>query len=217
MDWFSDTARAFGANPATVKFPLFIPEAARIRANELLRQSGIDPEKPYAVMNAATGNNVRRWGAERFAESVVKFSQRFGLPSVLIGSEKDAALNQEIVRLASNQAQSRHAAVDLAGKTGLKELAALLERCAFTFAATPARRISRRRSAFLSSVFMARPTRNTRGRMVNWKMYWRIGRYAARIAAASGVVFFATAIAWKWPRASPRFRQTMSCKKWSEF
>ena len=131
VDWFLDAARAFGANPETVKFPLFIPDAARTRAKELLRQNGIDPEKPYAALNAATGNQVRRWGAERFAETIVELRRRYDLPSVLIGSEKDAALNQEIIALASNQAGSNAAApLDLAGKTNLKELAALLDACA---------------------------------------------------------------------------------------
>ncbi len=131
VDWFLDVARAFGANPAAVKFPLTIPGAARARAKELLRQAGMDPAKPYAVLNAATGNQVRRWGAERFAEIVVKSGQRHNLPSALIGSEKDAALNREILGLAAQSAGvSGLNATDLAGKTGLKELAALLESCA---------------------------------------------------------------------------------------
>ena len=131
VDWYLDVARAFGANPAVVKFPLTIPDAARSRAKELLRAGGMEPEQPYAVLNAATGNQVRRWDAERFAETIVQTGKRFGLPSVLIGSEKDAALNQEISRLASKQAGGNDfAPLDLAGKTNLKELAALLDDCA---------------------------------------------------------------------------------------
>ena len=131
VDWFLDAARAFGANPETVKFPLFIPDAARLKTQRLLRDSGVEPEKPYAVLNAATGNQVRRWGAERFAETVVQLSRKFDLPTVLIGSEKDAALNRKILGLAAKQAGTNAgAAIDLAGKTNLKELAALLDGCA---------------------------------------------------------------------------------------
>ena len=131
VDWFLDVARAFGANPEVVKFPLFIPDAAQAKVRELLRQNGVDPEKPYAVLNAATGNQVRRWGAERFAETSVELRRKYDLPCVLIGSVKDAALNQEIIALASNHENRNDVSpVDLAGKTNLKELAALLDGCA---------------------------------------------------------------------------------------
>ena len=131
VDWFLDAARAFGASPETAQFPLHIPDAAQTRAKELLRQAGLDPEKPYAVINAATGNQVRRWSAERFAETIVQLGRSHHLPSVLIGSDKDAALNREIIALASKQSGSSGAAwIDLAGKTNLKELAALLDHCA---------------------------------------------------------------------------------------
>ena len=131
VDWFLDTARTFGANTDTIRFPLHIPDAARLRASALLCEIGIQAEKPYAVLNAATGNQVRRWSAECYAETALQLAQQYRIPSVLSGSAKDAGLNQEILRMALNQWPAEVPfAVDLAGRTSVKELAAILDRCA---------------------------------------------------------------------------------------
>ena len=128
VEWFLDVARTFGANTGAVHFPLHLPDAARSRATVLLCESGIDANKPFAVLNAATGNQVRRWGAERYAETAVLLAQQFRIPSVLIGSAKDTGLNQEILGLALNQWPADVPfAVDLAGQTSVKELAVILD------------------------------------------------------------------------------------------
>ncbi|HLK59626.1 MAG TPA: glycosyltransferase family 9 protein [Chthonomonadaceae bacterium] len=133
VDWFLDVARAFGAEPGRVRFPLHVPAEAQERAITLLDAGGIAPETPFAVLNPAVGNETRRWGAARYAELAVGLAREFGLPSVLIGSGKDMALNEE-VRTLAQQGDGWPAPVamplNLAGQTNLKELAAVLERCA---------------------------------------------------------------------------------------
>lgn len=124
VDWFLDVARTLGAEPMTVRFPLAIPEASRAQAAALLRSVGIAPPARYAVLNPATGDHNRRWGARAYAELAVALAERHGLPSVLIGSGKDRTLCAEILALAGE----RHPApVSLAGQTDLKQLAAVLE------------------------------------------------------------------------------------------
>jgi lipopolysaccharide heptosyltransferase I len=137
VDWFLDVVRAFGAEPERVRFPLHIPDAARQRARELLCRGGIGPEAPFAVLNPATGDQVRRWGAERYAQVAAELAKRHGLPSVLVGSGKDVALCEEVRAAALSGVENGHAPcahvpapLNLAGQTSLKELAALLERSA---------------------------------------------------------------------------------------
>ncbi len=132
-DWFLDVARAFGAISEPVKFPLHVPEEARDRVRGLLEAEGIACGSPFAVLNPAVGDQTRRWGAERYAEVALELAKRFGMPSVLIGSGKDAAICDE-VRTLAEQSESWPAKVvaplSLAGQTDLKELAAVLAGCA---------------------------------------------------------------------------------------
>jgi heptosyltransferase-1 len=132
VDWFLDVGRAFGAEPKRVTFPLHVPEAARSHVHALLLTGGIDPAKPYAVLNPAVGDQTRRWGAPRYAELARGLAQRFGLPSVLIGSGKDAVICEEVRTLALEGVPWPAEVlppVSLAGQTSLKELAAVLEGC----------------------------------------------------------------------------------------
>jgi len=133
VDWFLDVGRAFGADPKRVTFPLAIPEAAQSKVKGLLAAGGVDPTKPYAVLNAAVGDQTRRWGAQRYAELAQGLAKRFDLPSVLIGSGKDAPICEEVRTL--TQADGTWptevmAPLSLAGQTNLKELAAVLKGCA---------------------------------------------------------------------------------------
>ncbi len=132
VDWFLDVARAFGAEPECVTFPLHVPEEARSRVRGLLADKGLPAGTAYAVLNPAVGDQTRRWGAERYAELAHGLATRLGLPSVLIGSGKDAGICEE-VRALTGQREDWPAAVilplSLAGLTNLKELAAVLEGC----------------------------------------------------------------------------------------
>ncbi|HLV81233.1 MAG TPA: glycosyltransferase family 9 protein [Chthonomonadaceae bacterium] len=133
VERFLDVARALGANPDCIRFPFAIPDSARAHAEALLCAGGLSPESPFAVLNPATGNQVRRWGAARYAHLAGLLAEAFQLPCVLIGSEKDVALCEEIrarAQPARLESGGIPAPLNLAGQTGLKELAALLERCA---------------------------------------------------------------------------------------
>ncbi len=132
VDWFLDVGRALGADPTRVSFPICVPDAARGRVRTLLLEGGINPAKPYAVLNPAVGDQTRRWGAPRYAELAKELARRFQLPSVLIGSGKDAAICTEVRTLAlegSDWPSDVTAPFSLAGQTSLKELAAVLEGC----------------------------------------------------------------------------------------
>ena len=131
VDRFLDVVRGLGASPSTVRFPFHIPDAARARVSGLLEAGGIGAGAPYIVINPAVGSETRRWGASRFAECVHRLGKEFGLRTVLIGSKKDIGICEEVANT-SQVATLPEACrtLNLAGQTDLKELAAVLERCA---------------------------------------------------------------------------------------
>ena len=140
VDWFLDVARALGAEPHAIHFPLHIPDAAREYITALLRKGGIDPTKPYAVLNQAAGDQARRWTEAGFAQVAWQLALHYNMPSVLVGVTSDQQPNAAIIaqyrELAntsnnvSNILSNVSEPLDLAGQTNLKQLFALINGCA---------------------------------------------------------------------------------------
>lgn len=128
VEWFLDVARALGAEPSPVQFPLLTPPESFTQAQELLCGSGLKAESPFVVMNPATGDKMRRWGTEPYARLILLLAERHHLPTVLIGSRKDIPLCEAILRRVETQTLPSGVASPLllAGKTDLKTLSALL-------------------------------------------------------------------------------------------
>lgn len=148
VDWFLDVARALGVEQPVVRFALNIPERSREEVQELLASVGGYPHQGYAVLNRAAGDSARRWTVEGFGELAWILATRYGLRSILVGVEKDREANQAIIAvynklksqsldsqsLESQKDESGSALwlaepVDLAGRTDLKQLFALIEKC----------------------------------------------------------------------------------------
>ena len=75
----------------------------------------------YIVMAPSAGKDANRWPAEKFGQ----LAARLPLPTMIISSQADAALAAEV----ENAAQGN--AVSLAGRTGLKELIAVIKNASF--------------------------------------------------------------------------------------
>jgi heptosyltransferase-1 len=134
VDMFLDVVRALGVEPEGVRFPLDIPETARQRVAEHLCKGGIEPDRPYVVLNQAAGNLPRRWGAERYVQLAAALAQQHRLPCVLVGTRSEALTCEQIrteviAAQGGDEAKGVLAPLNLAGKTTLKELAALLDGC----------------------------------------------------------------------------------------
>lgn len=93
-----------------------ITDADRDAARALLPQR----DAPCALLVPSTRWETKRWPAERFGQLASKLRATHGLSGVLVGGADDAPLG----RRAANA--SNGAAVDLCGKTTLRELAALV-------------------------------------------------------------------------------------------
>jgi len=80
-------------------------------------------DEPFAVLLPATHWQTKRWPIEHFAALVEPLQKRFGLRSVVSGGPADVSLASAIP-----------GALNLAGKTNLRQLVALLERASLVIA-----------------------------------------------------------------------------------
>lgn len=98
--------------------------AERDAARRLLAEAGLKAKQPLLAVNAGTSATrvQKRWPAEHFAAALDALAD---VPSVLIGAgAEEAAIAERILSLAG-----RTRPINLVGRTGIKELAALLEQC----------------------------------------------------------------------------------------
>jgi ADP-heptose:LPS heptosyltransferase len=101
----------------------FVPDAARRRVADLLRENGIGQNDPLLVVNPAATRDINRWPPDRFADFLTRFAaERPDTRVALSGGKGDVDLVRGI---ADNTAAP---VLNLAGKVNVKELGALLER-----------------------------------------------------------------------------------------
>jgi heptosyltransferase I len=110
-------AQALGCDTCDPSFP-FPPLDL---APELARQLPTE----YAVIAPSAGTLVKRWPAANFGY----LASKLPLPSIIVGTKSDSALADEIVALSHGRS------VSLAGKTNLKELAAIIKGAKFLICA----------------------------------------------------------------------------------
>lgn len=111
-------AEFLGLGREPVEFVFATDDADRAHIAGLLPD-----ERPIAVLLPATNWETKRWPIENFAALIEPLGTRFGLQAVLAGGP-DAAV----------MASSLPGVIDLAGKTTLRQLTALLERAALVIA-----------------------------------------------------------------------------------
>ncbi|MFO0972783.1 MAG: lipopolysaccharide heptosyltransferase II [Phycisphaerae bacterium] len=111
-----------GAAPTAADLALSPSEAARAAAGDLLADAGVAPDEPFVALAPATRWETKNWPAERFAALAREVHARLGLRSVLIGSPDERPILDAVHRGAGD------AAVDLAGRTPLTTLPAVIER-----------------------------------------------------------------------------------------
>jgi ADP-heptose:LPS heptosyltransferase len=101
-----------------LEFPIF--EADRHELSNILYTERISHDS-YIVVHPGASNCDKCWPVERFAAAADRFAQR-GYQVVLTGSKEEAHLTAAVRTLMN------HPAIDLAGKTSLGALGALIEK-----------------------------------------------------------------------------------------
>jgi heptosyltransferase-1 len=119
---YLDVAYFLGAEPGEARFPFHIPAQEEMSVVSMLCEAGLEARVPYAAINPSSAQALKKWGTEQYAALVDALQHRLGLPSVLVTTDLAAADRV--------QSAARTRFVNLAGRTNLKQLAAVLQRCA---------------------------------------------------------------------------------------
>ena len=119
VDYYLKVIEAAGAPDLRVEFVLPQDAAAADSARRLLREHDIGPEK-YVVFVPGSTDADKCWPVERFAALAQKISSRFSVPIVATGMASEASFIDRLSSLANVPV------INLAGRTSLKELTALL-------------------------------------------------------------------------------------------
>jgi len=113
--------KAIGVESEEIVFDLPVTNEQREKIGQLLAAEGIDPARPLVAINPMTTWATKHWRNERFARVADQLHDR-GMAVVFSGGPQDVRGIEDIRAAMIGKAAS------LAGKTTLKELAALYER-----------------------------------------------------------------------------------------
>lgn len=101
-----------------------VSEDEKNEAKELLEKNGVLPgEKLVAISPGATFGRAKRWPAEYFAALADELTERYSVRILVFGTRRD----KEVAAQVCGNMQGR--VLDLAGKTSLRQLGALLSMC----------------------------------------------------------------------------------------
>ncbi len=114
IDRYLLLAQYIGCDISEITYPLPpLPDLSQLLQDTL--------PKHFCILAPSAGKEANRWPAERFGQLAAKLT----VPSVVIASETDTHIAEEVV------AASNGFAINMAGKTGLKELASLTKEADF--------------------------------------------------------------------------------------
>jgi lipopolysaccharide heptosyltransferase II len=124
LDYCLELAKAAGATigPADRTPRLYVDPLAQQQLEHLLAQEGIDPEKPLIVCHVSSNNGQsKRWPIPYWAILIDKLIREQNAQVILTGSPDNKPLIVSVTR------QMQEQAINLAGKTSLPQLVALLQ------------------------------------------------------------------------------------------
>ncbi len=100
---------------------LGVSEDRQNAARRSLEAAGADLTRPLVAIGAGSTNSIaKRWGTAKFAELNDRLKAEFGAETVLVGAPSETDVALELLAL------SKRKTIDLTGKTGVAEAAAIL-------------------------------------------------------------------------------------------
>jgi lipopolysaccharide heptosyltransferase II len=122
VDYFFKILSPLGINKLEGRYYPFIPKEAYDTTNEHLFQMGIDKDEFLVTIHPSTSKPERSWHGERFAMLCQRLIKEYRAKILLLGSENDKPLLEEIKRC--NPSGKVHAIHGL----NLQESAAIIEK-----------------------------------------------------------------------------------------
>ena len=121
--YWLDLAARLGATHPDVSLDLPVSEEDHVRVEAMLADAGLKPGG-FAVLHPGSGgfSLARRWDPPKFATLAAALEQRYGLPSILVGTAGDD--------IPAVLAHAETHIIDFSERLSIKQLAALLSRSA---------------------------------------------------------------------------------------
>ncbi len=120
VDRYMLLARHVGLAAPKATDHLPVTDESRAAARRRLAEAGLEANRPLVAVSAHARWPTKQWPAERFAEVIDRLHAETGARAVLVGSAAAAA------GAASIAEASRARPIDLAGRTSLRELPAVI-------------------------------------------------------------------------------------------
>lgn len=121
LEYYLALAGAIGADVSDKRPELYIGESDIAFARRLLADNGVLEKEPAVALNAGGNWGPKRWPPENFALLADKLVSELGVKVVITGSIGDKRLAGTIAGKMKSQA------INIAGKTDLKQLAAVFK------------------------------------------------------------------------------------------
>ncbi len=125
VDSYLQLAKYLGAETESVSFPLWVAPEDRSFAENFLRENGWNGKDVLVGLNPGASIPHKRWDKDNFAQLGNSLAKCLGVKVVLFGAKSDEVLVNEIARKMSGTHP-----IDASGKTSIKQLAAMVEKCA---------------------------------------------------------------------------------------
>jgi lipopolysaccharide heptosyltransferase II len=124
VEYFLQLAQESGLKVSQHNYEFFFSEEDARYISAFLKNSGIDSQEKFCVINPGGNWDLKRWPKENFSRLAEKLQKELRLKVVITGAEKDSALAENISHSLSEKP------IVSCGKTTLPQLAALLKRAA---------------------------------------------------------------------------------------
>lgn len=124
VECFNELVDQAGAKVEDKSLALSIKEGSRKIVEQLLSSEGIEPGEKFVLIHPGCGANgrLREWDEENFAKVVDYIQDKYSRKVVLTGSSEEISTVKKVFE------HAKHNFVNLAGKTELKELFAIIDR-----------------------------------------------------------------------------------------
>jgi 3-deoxy-D-manno-octulosonic-acid transferase/heptosyltransferase-1 len=116
--------RHLGIYDEKIEYQLPLSASDHLWVEKYLAQEGYQPQRPLLAINPVAKWDTKLWSPAKFAQLADRLIHAYDAAVVLSGGPQDQALTAEI------QAIMTHSAINAAGKTSLKTLAALYQKTA---------------------------------------------------------------------------------------
>lgn len=126
VEYYLKMLASFGITTGTKTLSLMVTDNEEREASRVLLEAGINSGDCMIGINpGATYGSAKRWYPERFAAVANELCRRWGAKAVITGSPTEREIADEIA------AAMDGACLNLAGRTSVRELMALIKRCDF--------------------------------------------------------------------------------------